>query len=287
MVGREIVFGDYQQHGRRARRRSHEGPMLSLRGVCSRDGAWQPGARQECRSRPPCRRDSRRRRRRGQRPARTQRNSHGSRAILLPAKFVSRGKDYSAEQSAAAFAGFGIAHIPEDRLRSGLASSLSVTENAVLREYQTPPIARGLVIPAAGSDRAGAKAIAACGELSSVPDFWNAGRQPFRREPAAARCAARDAHRAQAAWWPPIPVAGSMSAPSTPCSATSSSSATPAWRWCSGLRGARGAAHPLRPAGRPLSKAGSWATSRSPGLTWRRRPSDGWAGPCGTEGQVA
>ena len=73
------------------------------------------------------------------------------------------------EQSAAAFAGLGIAHIPEDRLRSGLASSLSVTENAVLREYQTPPIARGpLYRPREAT--ALAKTIAAAANVS-VPDF--------------------------------------------------------------------------------------------------------------------
>ena len=47
------------------------------------------------------------------------------------------------EQSAATYANLGIAHIPEDRLRSGLAVSLSVTDNAVLREYTLPPIRSG------------------------------------------------------------------------------------------------------------------------------------------------
>ena len=73
------------------------------------------------------------------------------------------------EQSAAAFAALGIAHIPEDRLRSGLASSLSVTENAVLREYQTPPIARGPFYRP-GEATALAKTIAAAANVS-VPDF--------------------------------------------------------------------------------------------------------------------
>jgi ABC-type uncharacterized transport system ATPase subunit len=38
----------------------------------------------------------------------------------------------------------GLGHIPEDRLGSGLAPSLSVTDNAVLRNYLHAPVARGL-----------------------------------------------------------------------------------------------------------------------------------------------
>ncbi len=73
------------------------------------------------------------------------------------------------EQSAAAFARLGIAHIPEDRQRSGLAVSLSVTDNAVLREYKMPPIARGpFYSPAAATSVA--RAIAQAAEVS-VPDF--------------------------------------------------------------------------------------------------------------------
>jgi simple sugar transport system ATP-binding protein len=55
-----------------------------------------------------------------------------------------------AEASPAAFLGAGIGHVPEDRLRSGLAPSMAVADNAVLREYRKPPIARGpLFIPRA------------------------------------------------------------------------------------------------------------------------------------------
>jgi len=41
------------------------------------------------------------------------------------------------------FAGSGIGHIPEDRLRTALAADLSLGENAVLREYARPPVSRG------------------------------------------------------------------------------------------------------------------------------------------------
>jgi simple sugar transport system ATP-binding protein len=43
----------------------------------------------------------------------------------------------------AAFLDAGIGHVPEDRLRSGLAPSMAVTDNTVLREYRQPPIKHG------------------------------------------------------------------------------------------------------------------------------------------------
>ena len=48
-----------------------------------------------------------------------------------------------ARADAAAHARAGIGHIPEDRLRSGLAPALSVADNAVLREYRDGPVGRG------------------------------------------------------------------------------------------------------------------------------------------------
>jgi simple sugar transport system ATP-binding protein len=41
------------------------------------------------------------------------------------------------------FAQAGIGHIPEDRLRSGIAGPLSLTRNAILREYGAPPLSSG------------------------------------------------------------------------------------------------------------------------------------------------
>jgi ABC-type uncharacterized transport system ATPase subunit len=46
------------------------------------------------------------------------------------------------KSNAAAFAENGIGHIPEDRLHSGLAPALSITVNAVMREYKKPPSLR-------------------------------------------------------------------------------------------------------------------------------------------------
>jgi ABC-type uncharacterized transport system ATPase subunit len=39
--------------------------------------------------------------------------------------------------------GAGVAHVPEDRLGTGVAPSLSITENAVLKSYRGPDVSRG------------------------------------------------------------------------------------------------------------------------------------------------
>ncbi|MBN8293669.1 ABC transporter ATP-binding protein [Rhodobacter sp. NTK016B] len=66
-------------------------------------------------------------------------------------------------------AALGVGHIPEDRLGSGLAPALSVTDNTVLREYRQPPVSRGpWYMPRAA--RALAEKIAAIAEVM-VPDF--------------------------------------------------------------------------------------------------------------------
>ena len=41
------------------------------------------------------------------------------------------------------FLAAGIGHIPEDRLRSGLAPAMAVSDNSVLREYRVPPVKSG------------------------------------------------------------------------------------------------------------------------------------------------
>jgi simple sugar transport system ATP-binding protein len=64
----------------------------------------------------------------------------------------------------------GVAHIPEDRLGSGLVAGLSTTDNAILKAYRRPPVARGPFV-----DRRAARALAdrflAAFEVSAVsPD---------------------------------------------------------------------------------------------------------------------
>lgn len=70
-------------------------------------------------------------------------------------------------------AAMGVGHIPEDRLGSGLAPALSITDNAVLREYRAAPVSRGprflpMVVPRAAL--ALARQIARLAEVM-VPDF--------------------------------------------------------------------------------------------------------------------
>jgi simple sugar transport system ATP-binding protein len=82
--------------------------------------------------------------------------------ILIGGKPVERS-------NAAAFAESGIGHIPEDRLHSGLAPALSVTVNAVMREYKKPPVSSGGTYKP-GAATALAREIASAAEVT-IPDF--------------------------------------------------------------------------------------------------------------------
>lgn len=82
--------------------------------------------------------------------------------ILLGGKPVGR-------QNATAFAAFGIGHIPEDRLRSGLAPSLSIDDNVVIREYKTHAVSHGPFFDPRAANRL-ARTIAAAAEVT-IPDF--------------------------------------------------------------------------------------------------------------------
>ncbi|QFY62581.1 ABC transporter ATP-binding protein (plasmid) [Rhizobium grahamii] len=73
------------------------------------------------------------------------------------------------KSNAAAFAESGIGHIPEDRLHSGLAPALSITVNAVMREYKKPPVSSGGSYKP-GAATALAKEIASAAEVA-IPDF--------------------------------------------------------------------------------------------------------------------
>ncbi|SMH53608.1 nucleoside ABC transporter ATP-binding protein [Mesorhizobium australicum] len=78
------------------------------------------------------------------------------------------GEDFSAA-GAGDFAAFGVGHIPEDRLHSGLAPALSVTDNAVIREYGKPPVSNGGFYRP-GAATALARSIADAASVQ-VPDF--------------------------------------------------------------------------------------------------------------------
>jgi len=87
---------------------------------------------------------------------------------LTAGRLVVDGRDFS-QAGASEIAKFGVGHIPEDRLHSGLAPALSITDNAVIREYDKPPVASGpLYMPAAALKLA--KAIAEAASVA-VPDY--------------------------------------------------------------------------------------------------------------------
>jgi general nucleoside transport system ATP-binding protein len=67
------------------------------------------------------------------------------------------------------FAAAGIGHIPEDRLHSGLAPAMSITMNAVMREYAKPPVARHGFFSRREAGKL-ARDIAAAADVS-IPDF--------------------------------------------------------------------------------------------------------------------
>ncbi|RWR49408.1 ABC transporter ATP-binding protein [Sinirhodobacter ferrireducens] len=63
----------------------------------------------------------------------------------------------------------GVGHIPEDRLHAGMAPALSITDNAVLREYAKPPLSLGPLFRPWRATRL-AREIAAAAEVM-VPSF--------------------------------------------------------------------------------------------------------------------
>jgi simple sugar transport system ATP-binding protein len=165
MVGRDIVLADMRQRSAKAAPISRD-PVLSLRNVTARGdtgdealhgisfdlhageilgiaGVAGNGQRELSQ-------------------ALTGMRAASSGEILIDGKRVGHA-------DAAAFAEIGIGHIPEDRLHSGLVPALSVTVNAVMREYDKPPVSRG------GSYRpraaaALAREIAAAADVA-IPDF--------------------------------------------------------------------------------------------------------------------
>jgi ABC-type uncharacterized transport system ATPase subunit len=164
MVGREIVLGSYRDRGSQAD--TSRPPVLSLKSVCAADGngrnsltdvdldihageilgvAGVAGNGQRVLSQVVT----------GLHPVK-------SGAILVDGRTV-RSHD------PATFARLGIGHIPEDRLREGVAPTLSIADNAVLREYKREPVSRGPVFNPRGA-LALARTIASAASVA-VPDF--------------------------------------------------------------------------------------------------------------------
>jgi simple sugar transport system ATP-binding protein len=79
------------------------------------------------------------------------------------------GDDDLTGAGGAAFATRGVGHIPEDRLQSGLAPTLSIVDNAVLREYGRAPLGRGGLFSLSAARRL-ARTIAEAASVI-VPDY--------------------------------------------------------------------------------------------------------------------
>lgn len=164
MVGREIVLGDYR--ARRPGAASPAEPVLRMSGVSASDDRGLPALRGVDLTL-----------RAGEILGIAGVAGNGQRQLTevltgvrapTEGSITLDGRPLRASD-AATFVARGVGHIPEDRLRSGLAPTLSVTDNAVLREYGKPPLTRrGLFRP--GSARLLAKAIATAAEVV-VPDF--------------------------------------------------------------------------------------------------------------------
>jgi simple sugar transport system ATP-binding protein len=164
MVGREIVLGDYRKDVQAQREAAR--PVLSLSAVSAADDSGRPALKAID-------------------------LTVGAGEILGIAGVAGNGQRELSEVLAglrpitggeikidrkpvlsldpATFASLGVGHIPEDRLRSGLAAALSVADNAVLREYKRAPVSRGPAFNPSAAVTV-ARAIAAAANVM-VPDF--------------------------------------------------------------------------------------------------------------------
>ncbi|MDL2408556.1 ABC transporter ATP-binding protein [Rhizobium calliandrae] len=165
MVGRDIVLADMRQRAAGAAPISLE-PVFSLKGVCALNDAGDEalhGVSLRVHA--------------GEILGIAGVAGNGQRElsqVLAGMKPVSSGhiliEGKPVERSNAAdFVERGIGHIPEDRLHSGLAPALSITINAVMREYKEPPISSGRAYRP-GAAAALAKEIAAAADVA-IPDF--------------------------------------------------------------------------------------------------------------------
>ena len=165
MVGREIVLDDMRGRGPDAAAVSPE-PVLVLENVCAKDDTGSQGLDDICLEVHS-----------GEILGVAGVAGNGQRElsqVLTGVRPTTSGRilvdgEPVRGADAAAFAAFGIGHIPEDRLHSGLAPAMSITNNAVMREYGAPPVSSGgLFNPRAAL--ALAKKIAGAADVA-VPDF--------------------------------------------------------------------------------------------------------------------
>ena len=165
MVGREIVLGNYRDRSEEPARDASP-VVLELKNVCADDQRGLPALRNidlVIRA--------------GEILGIAGVAGNGQRELsqvmtgirpLVSGEILIGGKAGS-RRDAAAFAALGIGHIPEDRLRSGLAPSLSIDDNVVIREYKTDAVSRGPLFDPRAANRL-ARTIAADAEVA-IPDF--------------------------------------------------------------------------------------------------------------------
>ena len=153
--------------------------------------------------------------RRGQRPARAGRGDRRHAAASTRARCASAAGALRGGDPRAAI-GAGVAHVPEDRLHTGVAPSLSIASNVVLKAYRGRRVSRGPV-PAAAARSASAR-----GRADPALRRPRAGAAACRRGSSRAAtcrrsCSPASSPASRACSSPPRRRAGSTSARSRPC----------------------------------------------------------------------
>ena len=140
------------------------------------------------------RRGSRDRGGRRERPARAGRSGHGHATARRPAPCASAGAAAPAGDPRAAITA-GIAHVPEDRLHTGVAPSLSIASNIALKSYRTDAAGPFLRLR-----RIRDRAVEMIGRYDvKAPGPDTPARQPVGRQPAEGRPRSRVLERAAGA----------------------------------------------------------------------------------------
>ena len=113
----------------------------------------------------------------------------------------------------------GVAHVPEDRLGTGVAPSLSISENSVLKSYRGRAISRGPLLRWRAIREHARRPDPALRRV----DAWAApaGARPLRRQPAEARARPRVLRRAEGADRRLADARARRRARSRPCTPTS------------------------------------------------------------------
>ena len=129
MVGREVEVARRRTGDRHDRRRP-----ARARGRHGGGRPWRRGRRRRL-ARRAGRRDARGRGRRRERPARARRGRHRHAAAGRRRRACRRAACSAAGDPRRAIRA-GVAHVPEDRLHTGVAPSLSIASNVVLKSYR-------------------------------------------------------------------------------------------------------------------------------------------------------